>query len=509
MFFLLSFLCVSFETTNKPIILTDSNFSKVIKEIPIAFLYLLKKKISFCEESLPDFIEASKIMNGTVQFVIMDCDDSRKTFDKYGFNAYPSYFVFRNGTVTYEYPYGREAYSIVQYLERISGKDVISINNGRDLRDFIDRQDHVIVLAAEDIDPELLSIYTEVAIKLKDRIPFVVVVDPDAIEMLNVETTPIIQLYRNQDRKVINFQLTVKEFNKGDLETWIYNNITPRYKARNSIAFRDLNHDPRFTLLAFVDSSKKKSLDLLHKIMNDVVEEFDQNFSYLYCDIYDMGNIVLNLGFLGTHDPCFAIVKLTNGEIRDKHLLSDKYDATPRRVLNFVRKFYNNTINKQYKSEPIDEPPSQQNSTVKKLVGSNFVEEVTNISYDKLILCIAKDNEDNKKALQNVKQVADDFQRQKVESVIFYYIDLTKNEIPLKLPENKPGYPELIFWPAGPKAQPNLLHGNSTSREIIAYVLDLSKTKYRYKVPLNLMKKRIGPDREFTSEKEREEFEDL
>lgn len=513
LFFLLSFLSFSFENSETPIILTDKNFSTIIKEIPIAFIFLLKKNISFCTEALPSFYESSKMLKGQVQFVIMDCDDSKKTFEKYGFNAYPSYFIFRKGQLSVEYTYERETLPIVQYLTRISGKDVISIDNGRDLRDFLDAQIHAVVLAAEDIDPELLNTYTQVAIRMKDLVPFVVVVDPDAIEMLNVETNPIIQLYRNQDRKVLNLNLS-DEFSAASLETWITENLRPRYRARDSVVFRDLWRDQRYTLLAFVDSTKKKSLDLLHKIMNDVVDEFNENFTYVYCDIYDMGNLVLNLGFLGTHDPCFAIVKLVNGEVKEKHLLSDKYDATPRRVLNFVRKFYNNTINKPFKSEEI---PEVQTGTLNKLVGHTFVTELTKTDSDKVVLLMATNNTDNVAAYDNVQSIADEFKKQKIRTVNFYYIDLEKNDIPLKLPANPELNPEIVIWPMGKDQQPSLIHGNSTKLEISSYIMSLGKSKFKFKVPIEyqmLHKHSTDEDDEDDPNKgktqeEIDEFEDL
>ena len=479
MFFFLLSRCLSEEENYAPRELTDRNFDEVMKDIPIAFVMANKEGISFCTDVIPVFNDSAYELKGKVQFIIIESSKTEKIRAKYGIYAYPSFFVFRYGKVSTEYRGQRVTRDIVNYLTRISGPNYVKLDDGRSVRDFLDSEITSVVLAAEDADPELLSTFNEVAKELKDHLAFAAVVDPDAIDLLNIDETPALQLTRLQDRVTLNFPLT-NAFTENTMKEWIIKNIVPRYYMRDSVILRDLGQDSRYTIMAFVDSTRKKNLDIMHNIMNDVVNEFKENFTYVYCDIFDMGNIVLSLGFQGTHDPCFAILKLTNGDVKEKHILPDKYDATPRRVLSFVRKFYNQTVNRKLVSEP---EPTVNNGPLKKLVGKTFLNVTLNPKMDIVLLCNRKDDEMKDKAMLVMKQVAAEFEKQRVKTVEFYYINLTANDTPgVKIPDSEESS-DIIIWPAEEQKHPVLLRSKMDARTLSTYIINNGKSKFRFRMP--------------------------
>ena len=484
MLFSLFSLLVRSETQELPYLyIEDSNMS-ILQEKPLLFLMVNLKGNNFCDDVIDDFKDAAKEMQGKIECAIIEANTSEVIRQTYHFYSYPSYFVFRNGKVTTEYNNMRDKNSILKYLKRISGPNYIKLEDGRDVRDFLDSEKVSVVLAAEDIDPELLETFDEVASQMKDLLAFATVTDPDAIDLLNLDSTPALQLNRISDRGVVNFPLS-SSFTTETIEDFLRDNIRPHYRMYDSTVFRDISQDRRYTIISFVDTTKKKSFDMMHKIMTDVYDEFGENFTYVYCDIYDMGStMVLPLGFQGLHDPCFAILQVHNQQVLEKHILPDKYDATPRRVLSFVRKFYNQTVTKnRVISEPV---PEVNPGPFKKLVASEFSSVVMNQTNDVVVVFNNRTDKEEQEIMDVMNTVAHEFARQKVATVSFYHFNLTANTTPgFSLPDTNSSC-SIVIFPAEGKTKPALLPTEADAKTLCTFIQKSSKSKYRFRVPRRL-----------------------
>lgn len=445
-------LCLS--AVYEPPILTDRNFESSIAKSPLTFVMTYRKDVRFSTELLPKFRAVAEMMKDKCQCVILDYEKSEKMRKKYEIFAVPSFFVFRKGVYSAEYAGERDAKSMLNFLKRISGPSVIELESARDVFDFLESTKNAVVLAGEEIDDDLMKAFTAVAANLTDVTSFALAKSPDAIQQLALEETPSLVLHRNEDKTVLDYNLAfgVKEAN---LRTWIVQNLKARYHERDAIIFRDLAFDKRYAFLAFYDSSKKTSTDLMHQTLDKIYTTYGENFTYVYSDIYDMGTLCLQMGFSGVREPMYAIARLAGGEIKERYLFPEMRQPTPNNLVKWVAKFMNGSIKPKIHSEK--EPEHQEGPMFKK-VGHTWLNAIRDVENDLVTLILMGTNETERAIALNVlNETAHEFKNQGIESVKFYHIDAEVNELLGISLDGREPKPLFLLWPAGEERRPMAL----------------------------------------------------
>lgn len=489
MFFVLSFFLICCQSAiYEPPVLNDKTFEPKLKESPVNFVMVSRQNVSFCQEILPKFRAVAELLKDKCQFVILDETESIEMKRKYGFFAFPSFFVFRYANYSAEYTGERDAQSLLRYLKRILADPVAELESARDVSDFLEEIDSAVIFAADDIEDSniqnYLSTFKKVAQNLTDLIQFAVATSADAVQQLGLEELPSIRLHRNQDRQVLDFPIAFGLKEK-DLQSWIRSNLAPRYSARNAVTFRDLALDSRYSILSFVDTSRKNSLDSMHNVMNQLVTEFGSNFTYVYSDIFDVGTIVLQLGFTGTRDLVFCIAMLDGGEVTEKYLFPEMKSASPDNVCKWVRKFMNTTMKNrtskyQLKSEA---PVENQKGPFFKIVGTQFANATQDPKSDVVTLILSGSERARKEAMKLVETVAVEFKKQKVRTVKFNYIDFDLNSIPGLSKESFKELPAILLFPATKEKRPFLLPVSVDIPQLMNLIIGNSHSRFRFKIP--------------------------
>lgn len=469
MFFLLSLCCCAYEPKH----VTQENFTSVLKTMPVSFVMASQEDSRFCQDLLPKFKAAADMMKGQCEFVIFDWDGkSKEILEELRIFAFPSIFVYRYGKQTVEYPGERDPVSMCRYVKRIIGDDIVELKTSQDVSNFLENNKISVILAGED---DILNNLKYVAHELKDRVPFGFVTNEDAINELGINEVPSLKVYRSVDRMNVEYPLAFTTTNDKLLK-WVSDNIIPRYQEKDSITFRNLFFDGRYTILSFVDTTKKSSMNSLHKTMENIVNEFKQNFTYVYCDIYEMGNLALSLGFSGVHEPLYSIVKLNDERISEKYIFSERKLQTKKNI----NKWINDIINK---TKPKSEKEIKgQKGPLYKLVGTTFINAIIGQHYDKVCLILKGKKEDKDYSLNIFNETANDFLNQNVNSVKFYYIDLDLNDIHAFKKQNWTS-PIYLLYPENSNGSALAIDGKLNKLQLIKQILTNSKTNYRFKIP--------------------------
>ena len=462
----------------EPLHLDDKTFIQQLEKSPINFVMAFRSNVSFCQDALPKFRAVAEILKDKIQFVILEDENSDQVKKMFGIFSYPSFFVFRYANYSCEYKGERDSAHFLAYLKRILVEPVKQLDTARDVHDFLDAADSAVILAGQDIDVNLLNMFNSVASNLSDMIQFAIATDIDAIQQLELEELPSIRLHRSEDRQIVEYPM-IFETTEHDLREWIIKNMVPRYSARNSVTFRDLTFDKRYTVLAFVDTSRKISLDSMHKTLDRLTTEFGTNFTYVYSDIFDVGNIILQLGFSGMIEPIYCIAMLANGEISEKFLFPEKKNATPDNVVKWVKKFMNQTNFQHMKSE---DPVLNQTGPFYKLVGKDFMQVTSDPEKDVVTLLLNGDEEDRSRKMKIVETVAKEFRKQNVQNVTFHYIDLDLNVIP-GLNKSDFQNTSILIFPAAQQKQTLLLPSVFDELTLMNAVLQFATTKPKFRIP--------------------------
>jgi hypothetical protein len=217
----------------------------------------------------------------------------------------------------------------------------------------------------------------------------------------------------------------------------------------------------------------------MHQTLQRFVSEYGQNLTYDYCDIFDMGTIVLNLGFTGAREPVYLIASLSGGELQDRYLFPERRQPTPDNVARWVGQFLNGSVKQKIRSEP--EVPGQEGPLLK-LVGTEFRAVVMSADADIVTALLIGDKENRSATMAVLTEVAGEFAKQNVESVKFYHIDTDLNELP-GLRKGEWTQPIILLWPAGKEKNPLLFQGDITAFQLMDGLLAHCKSKVKFKVP--------------------------
>jgi hypothetical protein len=456
--------------SSAPIEVNDTTFASQMSNSPLSFLLAFRPEVIYCQEVLPKFLKLSEMIND-VQFVILPESGSAQTRERYRIFAWPSLFVFRGLTCTAEYVEERNVPEMYAYLKRILGPAVDILDNARDVSDYVELHRASVILAAEMADHDLNQAFTNVADSLRDIIPFAVASTSDAIQQLGVEEVPCLRLHRNDDRQTAEFPLAFS-VTEDILKDWVLRNRVPMYRQKDGVIFRDLAFDQRYTLLAFVDSSRKASLDLMHETLRRVVEDYGGNLTCVYADIFDMGSMVLNLGFSGARDPVYLISDLSSGELRERYIFPERRQPTTDNILKWVADFVNGSAKPRVRSE---KPVRDQTGPLFKLVGIEFQETVTAPDLDIVTILLVGSEENRTAALETGREAAEEFERLQLTTIKFFHIDIERNELP-GLGVGDWDSPVILLWPAGDKKQPMMFPGNVKSDALVTAIQTYGKS---------------------------------
>jgi thiol-disulfide isomerase/thioredoxin len=462
----------------KPLEVGDETFQSRLLKAPLTFVFVDRPHIAFCRAVMPAFLEVAERIGPDVQFLILAYYRSPKTRQHYAFFAYPSLVVFRGADLTAEYIEDRNVVSMVDYLRRITGPAVVVLGSARAVHDFVEKHRTSVILATEAADEYLYQVFTQVAKKFRDTLAFAYVNTADAIQQLGVEEVPSLRLHRNDDRQKPEFPLAFG-LTEHMLTEWIFENQTPRYWRKDAVIFRDLMFDGRYTLFAFVDSSRKASLDSMHQTMQRAVAEFGTNLTYVYSDIFDMRQDVLIAGFTGAHEPVYLLANLSGGKMHSQHLFPERRRPTPDNIVKWLHHIWNETLSPQVRSE---QRITDQTGPFLKLVGSDFRQTVMGSQFDVVLLVLIGSQRDRSRAFETTRRAAVELERQKVTSVKFYHIDFVLNDLPgfaLVVSDSS----MILLWPAGELKEPFMLRGNISWVDLIKAIGGHAKTSPTIEIP--------------------------
>lgn len=460
--FLVLALCVS---SREPQLIPGASAASALSSVPVALVMAFRADSPFCRDLLPHFRAACAESDSDCAFALLEWSDAAApAFDALGIFAFPSLFVFRYGRRTAEYTGARTAAHMRRFAARIAGAAVADLSGADAARAFAAAHRAYVVLAGDDADAA--AALSAAADALRDEIA-IARADADAAAALGIDELPSLRLRRADDRCDTELPLAIPP-TADALAQWVRANAAPRYRARDGVTFRDMSLDARRTVLAFVDTTKEASLDALHAAMGAAVDRFGARFTYAYCDVYEDGALALALGFSGTREPMFALVALEGGRVAERALFPERDAPAPDAVVRWIEG-----------AAPRSEPePENGGGAARKLVGTTFAAAMGERERDIVCLLLAGDEGRREEAQKALEGAAREFERQRVDSVGFFYIDMEKNDVDV-LRGMKVEKPRFVMVRAGGEAV-ELAGGGA--EELAKEVAAKSASRYSFRI---------------------------
>jgi hypothetical protein len=433
----------------EPLQLNDTTFDSLLVQSPVTFVMASRNDLPVCQNLLVKFRAVGERFKDQCQFGVLEGNVSQAIIRRFRIIAFPSLILFRGNQFSAEYDGEPQSAPMAAFIERILGDHIVALDSARDVHEFLERHRVSVILAGEVFDPELANVYSAVAENLSDSIPFAKARTADAIQQLGLEDVPSLQIHRGDDRKVIDCPLEFGVTFTG-LRQWVLEHQIPRYHRRSSVVLRALALDGRYSLMAFVDTSRKASLDLVHETLDQLVSAYGENFTYVYSDIFDVGTVVLQLGFSGAREPVYCIVSIVQSLIHDPHLFPELRRATPENVIRWAGQVLNATGHGRPTSESVVEG---QTGPLFKIVGSQFKNVTQDPRYDVVTAILNGEKEQKEEALVLMNETALEYQKQNIAHVKFNHIDMSLNDLPEFANLNWTS-PVILWWPAGNEKTP-------------------------------------------------------
>lgn len=478
---MLCLIAVSFgSAVYAPRVVDDDTFDRYVGRAPMTFLMVSRDDDPASVQLLPKFRAVAELMKNKCQFVRLDQVNSPNITAKYGLATHALY-LFRHANLSWEYPYQRESKEMLKFLKRLTGPRVTKLKSIADVNALLESP-LAVIMASDKLDEKTVKVLRAAANVTHDSVVFGVTDSDIAMQRLELEDVPVLQLRRRDDGVIVTFS-SDQGITESAVVEWIEANRKPKYQERNEITFLR-GERVRLSLLVFVDTSRKSSMERMHEVLGVVMEEHGENISCVYFDRSQFANLVVGLGFTGQREPMFCIAQIVGDNVQNEVLFQDREAATPEAVKNWVSAFFNNSLARRARSEQPRNDDDQ--GLVHRLVGSRF-EMATrgDISHDVVVaLYIGNDAERRAQTARVIEEVASEFERQQVESVRFYQMDAELNDaIGLNAdPEWKT--PVFVVWPAGKERKPFAIPGTSDAVGVINTIFTYGKTRSSFNLPL-------------------------
>ena len=499
LFFLSSF---SNSAAYKPPVLDDETFYPKINKSKLALVLAIDDNNTASDVAIPHFRAAASYFSKDrkCDFLILDGTKSPNVTEELDIRFFPSFYLFRNGKKILEYTGKRNATDLAKFVKRISDKPVIEITEQKQAYDFLRTNPISVVLQGDDdMDPDVLDTFEKVAEQLYDFIPFVYASTDIAAYQFGLQpdqdssVTSSIILRRQIDDTFLTYDRDSIIAEPDSFEQFVRDNMNPLYRTADGTVFRDIIHDTRWTLFCFLDTARKSGMKQVHSGFREVIEKYGNNFTYFYGNIRDYIPLLNSIGISGKNEPVWMYANFSeDGEISDKVFLPEGTELQPGLITRFTDQVVNGYNAIPIKSEPIPEENETDNQPLQKLVGQTFKSVYLN-NKDKVILVINGSSSLSVQFYNSMSAIAAEFDQQGCRTIDFYFIDHSKNDLPLTFPEE-------VSIIVTRKGQSGLCHLEKDPLKLMKLLIQELNPSPKVKIPKKLKVKELMKAEEQTQE---------
>jgi hypothetical protein len=246
------------------------------------------------------------------------------------------------------------------------------------------------------------------------------------------------------------------------------------------VSFESILKGPRQKkLVGFALDQSNSSLCSLHfSILRNLTSEFPE-FEYTVINGTDFKQFCLFTRIESFEGPFFFVVDLTNPT--RKRWITTEISDIPR----FLRGVISGDERPIILSEPV---PDDSNETVKRLVGSTFIDDVFEDTREAVVVF----TRENCSRFKFFKPIVEAVAALVKSRATFLYIDVSRNDVPETVPDTKQ-CPSMILWPRGNKTDPVVYKGNGTFIDVLNFVRDNAGRTLRVrKFDIDVVKKRLA-----------------
>jgi len=376
--------------------------------------------------------------------------------EKYEVQGFPTIKLFRNdGSEPTDYDQARKAEAIVKFLTKQKQPAFVVLKSKKDLDEFVDDPDIVVVGFVADGDKASTDAFVGVAKSLRNDYEFAYTTDASLVPAGGAQPSAV--LYRKFDEPSVTFS---GKMNEEELSTFVRSNAFPLVGEIGPENYQ--KYLERGFPLAWFFIHKDNDKDVL-SAASTVAKEFRNKVSFVWLDGVRWADHAKTFGLNG-QTPGIVIEDRDNR----KNFVFPQ-DKTPSADLlrAHFQGFVDKTLQATVKSEEV---PEKNDGPVKVIVGKTFDLIVMDPTKDVFIEFYAPWCGHCKSLAPKFDKLGESFKPN--ENVVIAKIDATENDTPVEIK----GFPTLMFYPADDKQNPLTYEGDRTEQAMAQFVRENAAT---------------------------------
>uniref|UniRef100_A0AAQ4PDH3 Protein disulfide-isomerase n=1 Tax=Gasterosteus aculeatus aculeatus TaxID=481459 RepID=A0AAQ4PDH3_GASAC len=454
---------------------TDDDFNARIGDHGLALVEFFAPWCGHCKRLAPEYEVAATRLKGLVALVKVDCTSSTNICSKYGVSGYPTLKIFRDGEETGPYDGPRTADGIVGFLKKQAGPASVELKSDADLAKYTSDQDASVVGFFADAKSTEQVEFMKSASALRDSYRFAHTNSEALLQSHGIDGAGIV-LFRppRLNNKFEESSVTYSEgvFTNNKIKKFIQDNvfgICPHMTEDNKDQLRGKD-----LLVAYYDvdyeKNPKGSNYWRNRVMKVAKGFLDQGkkLNFAVASRSAFGQEVSEFG-MDSSSGELPQVAIRTGK-GDKYVMAEEFSRDGKALERFLQDYFDGTLKRYLKSEPIPENNDGQHVTsifcVQVLVAENFDSIVNDDSKDVLIEFYAPWCGHCKSLEPKFNELGEKLSGD--PNVIIAKMDATANDVPS--PYEVSGFPTLYFSPAGRKTSPKKYEGGREVSDFISYL---------------------------------------
>jgi protein disulfide-isomerase A1 len=361
------------------IVLTKENFETILKDNKHVLVEFYAPWCGHCKALAPEYSKAAdqlKEAGSSIKLAKVDATEQDEIAQKFNVKGYPTLKFFREGKPV-DYNGGRDANSIVQWVERKTQPPYQLINNVEEAKKFQkDNQVCVLGFFKNSASDEGL-VFTEVASTIDD-INFGITSNPEVYKEFKIEKDSVIILKKfDEDRADFEEKYEVKS-----LSDWLYVNSLPLVSEfTQETAGKLFGGDIKSHHLLFISKEDENYLTK-HDSFKDAAKKFRGKviFVLINVGIEDNLRIMEFFGMKNEDVPDVRIISMEQDMIKYKPSFKE---INTENIVKFTQDYLDNKLRPHLMSQ--DLPEDWNKGPVTTLVSNNFDEVVKKSSKNVIV----------------------------------------------------------------------------------------------------------------------------
>ncbi|EAX97090.1 hypothetical protein TVAG_086290 [Trichomonas vaginalis G3] len=446
--------------------LTESNFSRTVKELPAFFLFIYQggdKNEQY--RAVRDFLATASGLGTRCYFGVLDGEKNRNIVRKLNLIYTRGYYFYRYGKRICNYYGSQTTGGFLNFVMSKTGMPFTTFDDYPSAQDVIEGNEVTVVLFIPKVGGPDFDKFTELSEILRDNFTFGLVADELLADDLNVSKFPTLKLYRNVDHAQATYNEDFSTASLIDITSWI------NYNSRPLINVFQINKQDDYikkkpVIVFFVPVNEEPRAQIMPTIVK-LSENFGEDLNFTQIDAVTGNRFMMDLGFSRYADPCVAILQYTGRNKFTKNRFPEDADFIYEDISSWIIEYLDGKMKAEVKSSDV---PQDYNGSIRFLSANNFKEEVIDPDVAVLVLYFEPWDQQFQRFKDIFTEIADEFMNKSVKRVRLAALNVHANDI-VYGPEPK-RTPCLYLFNRGSKDKPELYTGKFNKEAVVDFLDD-------------------------------------